>query len=221
MSSSASPHGRALSDDQVRQMAAAYDEEAEATGWLGPELAFGLAYPHIRSGQSILDIGIGTGLSSLLFRQAGLSVRGIDIAPEMLAACRAKGFTDLTRHDLTVVPYPFDSESIDHAVCLGVLQFFSRPSALFAECGRILRPGGVFIFVILDRAPGEGPELVVGPEHTKSGGSMTMHRHSPEQIHDWVTESGFTLRRSLPFTVYMDRERKGTLTARVYLAVKP
>jgi len=214
------PLGTPPSDDKARQVIAAYDDEAEATGWLGPELAFGLAYPHIRPGQSILDIGIGTGLGSVLFRTAGLKVHGMDISTEMLAACRVKGFTNLTRHDLTEVPYPYDSASMDHAVCLGVLQFFSDLAPVFGECERILRPGGAFIFVIADRAKGEAPELVVGPEHTKLDYSVTMYRHSAEQISRWIGGVGFSLRRSLPFTVYMDRERSGSMPATAWLVVR-
>ena len=52
---------------QTRTIVEAYDEEAEATGWFGPEVAFGLIYKYIQPGQSILDIGIGTGLGSVLF----------------------------------------------------------------------------------------------------------------------------------------------------------
>ncbi len=29
-------------------MATAYDEEAEATGWFGPEVVFGLAYRYVQ-----------------------------------------------------------------------------------------------------------------------------------------------------------------------------
>ncbi len=83
-------------DDEVRAMTETYDEEAEATGWYGPEVAFGLAFKYLRPGQSILDLGIGTGLAAVLFRQAGLKVYGMDVAPEMLDACRGKGFTDLS-----------------------------------------------------------------------------------------------------------------------------
>jgi hypothetical protein len=42
----------------------AYDDEAEATGWFGPEVAFGLMYKYIQPGQPVLDIGIGTDLGS-------------------------------------------------------------------------------------------------------------------------------------------------------------
>jgi len=85
-------------------MAAAYDAEAEASGWYGPEVVFGLSYKYIQKGQSILDIGIGTGLGSLLFLKAGLEIHGMDISPEMLTVCRNKGFKFLQKHDLRKTP---------------------------------------------------------------------------------------------------------------------
>ena len=76
--------------DQV-DIIAFYDKEAEATGWYGPEVAFGLTFAHIQSGQSMLDIGIGTGLGSILFLKAGLEIHGMDISLQTLDACRKKG----------------------------------------------------------------------------------------------------------------------------------
>jgi predicted TPR repeat methyltransferase len=207
-------------DEQTRAMVEAYDEEARATGWLGPEVAFGLACECIQPGQSILDIGIGTGLGSIPFRKAGLKVYGMDVSQEMLNACRRKGFTDLARHDLTKRPYPYDSESLDHVVCVGVLQLFSDLSPVFGECGRILRRGGLFVFVVGDRTENEALEVVVAAEHTTLGVPVTMYRHSARQISTWTTGNGFTALRSLAFTVHMDRERTRNLQARAHLVRK-
>jgi predicted TPR repeat methyltransferase len=202
---------------QTRAMVEAYDEEAKATGWLGPEVAFSLASEYIQPGQSILDIGIGAGLCSIPFRKAGLKVYGMDVSQEMLDACRSKGFTDLTCHDLTKRPYPYASKSLDHAVCLGVLQFFSDLSPVFGETARILRQGGLFVFAVLDRAEDEALELVVPAEHTKLDVPVTMYRHGARQLDTWTTGNGFVLLRSLAFTVFMDREKTRRLQARAYL----
>jgi hypothetical protein len=43
------------------------DKEAEASSWFGPEIIFGLSYKYIKAGEKIIDIGIGTGLSSFLY----------------------------------------------------------------------------------------------------------------------------------------------------------
>ena len=199
-------------------MATAYDQETEATGWHGPEVAFGLAFRYVRPGESILDLGIGTGLASELFHKAGLKTWGVDVAQEMLDACRSKGFTDLTRHDLTRTPYPFASESFDHAVCVGVLNFIGDLAPVFAEVARILRSGGVFAFAVGDRSEDEAPEYVVAAEYTGQGVPVTMHRHSPSQIRGWLVASGFTLLRTLVFSAFMDRERTRSLPVRAYLA---
>jgi len=57
-------------------LASHYDSEAEVYNWRGPEVVFGLTYGFVNPGESVLDIGIGTGLGSVLFHKAGLRVYG-------------------------------------------------------------------------------------------------------------------------------------------------
>lgn len=203
--------------DTIDAMLEAYDEEAEASGWFGPEVAFGLAFAHIHPGQSLLDIGIGTGLGSVLFRKAGLEVHGMDISGEMLDTCRRKGFTSLHLHDICKVPYPFDPESFDIAVSTGVFNFLIDLSPVFQEATRILRKGGLFVFVVGDRLEDETFTIEVGKEHTMSDQTVTMCRHSVKQIGELISSHGFELLRDLPFTVYMNREKTRSMAARAYL----
>jgi len=199
----------------------AYDQEAEASGWLGPEIAFGLAYKFIVPSQSILDIGIGTGLGSVLFHKAGLQVYGMDISEEMMNECRNKGITtELKQHDLNEVPYPYEQTSMDHAICVGVLQFFGDLNPVFREIGRILRNNGIFVFVVGDRNPEEESEVIVDSEHTHTGTSMIMYLHSKNQINTWLEENGLVEIQSLEFMVYMDIQKTKKLPARAYLARK-
>jgi SAM-dependent methyltransferase len=203
--------------ERTRDAAEVYDAEAAAVGWFGPEIAFGLAYSYILPGQSILDIGIGTGLAADLFRKAGLHVLGMDLDPRMLDACRGKGFTELTLHDLTARPFPYAAASVDHAVCVGVLNFFFDLSPVFDEVARVVRGGGVFVFAVGDRTEDEPAEITVGPEYTKEDASATMYFHSERQIGDWMAADGFTPLRDLAFFVPMDRERTRLLRERAYV----
>jgi predicted TPR repeat methyltransferase len=205
-------HGNAI--------ARAYDEEAEASGWFGPEVAFGLTYAYIKPGQSLLDIGIGTGLGSVLFRKAGLIVHGMDNDPAMIEACHSKGFSDLLLHDLNMPPYPYNSECMDHVICTGVMNFFKDLSLLFAETARILSKGGLFAFIVGNQAKADSGEFIVGAEHTGSDKPLTMYRHSNEQVSQWMEQNGFELLRSLTFPIFMDRERTKSIEAKVYLAKK-
>ena len=202
-------------------MGTVYDDAAEASGWYGPEVVFGLSYKFVRPGQTVLDIGIGTGLGSVLFRKAGLIIHGMDNSPQMLDACREKGFSSLQEHDLSEAPYPYDAESMDHVVCVGVLNFFSDPGLVFREASRVLRAGGLFIFVVCDREGGEDHEITVEAEHAGSDKAVTMYRHGADQIDAWMNESGFELARSLGFTMFMDQERIMSMPAKAYLAIKP
>ena len=202
-----------------RRMANDYDKKAEEYDWRGPEVAFGLSYAFVNPGECVLDIGIGTGLGSVLFCKAGLHVYGMDVSTQMLKACRSKGFTtDLKEHDLTVAPYPYNTASLDHAVCLGVLNFFRDLQVVFGEVARIVRDDGVFAFVVGDRAPGEAAEFLVGPEHTESDSTLTMYRHGTEEIRGLLNHNDFVLMRCLEFPVPMDRERTSVLRAKAYVA---
>jgi len=136
-------------------MAANYDEKAQATGWQGPAVVFGLAFKYTEPGQTLLDIGIGTGLGSALFHKAGLNVIGMDISEEMLEVCRNKGFAaGLVCHDLTVSPYPFGDASCDHAVSTGVFQFFREPGP--GSWGSQPDPAERGCFHLCDRSSGAG-----------------------------------------------------------------
>jgi predicted TPR repeat methyltransferase len=198
-----------------------YDQEAEATGWFGPEVLFGLIYKFLKPGQKVLDIGIGTGLSSELYYRVGLKVYGMDISEEMLEAVRNKNITqNLTKHDLTKIPYPYEDNFFDLVINAGVFQFFEDLQQVFKETGRILKEDGYFAFVVGHRSPTEDSAVIVGSEHTGSDRTVTMYRHSDEQIDRWLIEASLREIRSLEFTVFMDKEKKHRLPAKAFVAKK-
>jgi predicted TPR repeat methyltransferase len=203
----------------MKDGADSYDDEARATGWQGPAVAFGLAYRYIEPGQTIIDLGIGTGLGSELFEKAGLMVVGVDVSEEMLDSCRKKGIaTKLVLHDLNATPYPFDDDFCDHAVSTGVFQFFRNLEPIFEETRRVVRADGIFVFVTGDRGKGESAEVVVDADHTGTGFPVTMFRHHLDEVAGWLEHNGFFLVDTLEFTVWMDRERLERFPARAYIA---
>ncbi len=127
-----------------------YDEQIEKFDcWLA-EIMFGLCYEDIVKGETILDIGIGTGLSSRLFHRAGLRVFGIDGSNEMLSICQNKGIaSELVHQDILQIPWPYQKSSIKHIISCGVFHFISELNPIFAEIQRIQEENGLFLFTIM------------------------------------------------------------------------
>jgi predicted TPR repeat methyltransferase len=199
--------------DRCSAAASEYDRSKEAQGWRGPEVVFGLMYSFVNPGESVLDIGIGTGLSSQLFHKAGLSVHGMDMSREMLSVCGEKRIAvDLKLHDLTVEPYPYATASIHHAVCVGVLNHFEDLGPVFRETSRILQGNGVFGFVVADRKPGEQASFDV--QHADS--MTTMFRHGRDQIGALLNRTSFEFLREIEFSVCGHEKRGQPMSLKAY-----
>jgi arsenite methyltransferase len=98
-------------------------------------------------GETIVDIGCGTGLLTLdLARAVGGTgnVIGIDPSAEMRSVCE-KRCSDRTNVEIiegTVESLPLEDNSVDGAVSLQVFEYVSDIAAALKEVSRVLRPGG-------------------------------------------------------------------------------
>jgi ubiquinone/menaquinone biosynthesis C-methylase UbiE len=99
-------------------------------------------------GKTILDIGCGIGGPAFEMAQAfGANVVGIDIEAPLIERAQRKA-VDLgldkqcTFQTVTVGPLPFPDESLDIVVTAGAITQTSDKAAIFADCFRVLRPGG-------------------------------------------------------------------------------
>ena len=103
----------------------------------------------IRVGQSVLDLGCGTGTLAIMVKQLhpGAEVTGLDADPEMLKVARNKSAREITpvifdtgmTYDL---PYP--DESFDRIVSSIMIHHLKTPDKKRTahEVFRVLKPGG-------------------------------------------------------------------------------
>lgn len=92
-----------------------------------------------RPGESILDIGCGTGACLTAFLETGLRVTGIDPSTAMLdlALNRVGNRVDLYRG--VAEDLPFDDNSFNHACFFTSLEFVEDPAKALAEACRVAR----------------------------------------------------------------------------------
>jgi SAM-dependent methyltransferase len=91
----------------------------------------------------ILDLGCGTGLSSLLFFKSGYQVTGIDGTRAMIERAGRLPFQKLICQDLEKNLRVKDL-SFDAAVMIGIMEYINHPAALLKQVRRKLRRDGVF-----------------------------------------------------------------------------
>lgn len=105
--------------------------------------------------KSLLEIGGGPGHDALFFQSSGLEVTVIDLSPEMVRLCRAKGVAAVV---MNVQELDFSEDHFDAVYSMNCLLHVPRSqldSALSA-IARVLRPGGLFFLGLYGGIEQEG-----------------------------------------------------------------
>lgn len=102
-------------------------------------------------GERILEVGVGTGLSLLLYPRDVL-VTGIDISRDMLAQAQARKMRDQLDNivQLSVMDaenMEFADSSFDKVVAMYVASVVPDPERLVDEMRRVCKPNGRIVFV--------------------------------------------------------------------------
>ena len=212
-----------MTDDAIeahREDAPAYDRQALEWGW-NPGVFLGMMWEHVRPGQRLLDVGIGTGLASAPFRVLGIEVHGFDGAQQMLDVCAAKGFAaDLRRHDIVDLPWPYGDAAFDCAICSGVFHFFGDLGPTFGETARVLAPGGVYGFTCSNgSAPGDDEPDSYARQLDEASG-VKIYVHGSRYVASALDTAGFDLLNKLIFLASKNPETGVEHYGTLYVAQK-
>ncbi len=93
----------------------------------------------------LLDFGCGPGNMLHRLERAGLAF-GSDFSLRALAFCRGKGLRRLLASDSAALP--FRTGALDGVIALDVLEHVEDDAGALQEIARVLRPGGLFLFVV-------------------------------------------------------------------------
>ncbi|MCF7919773.1 MAG: methyltransferase domain-containing protein [Candidatus Cloacimonetes bacterium] len=182
--------------------AASYDDQVKEFHSYGHDVLFGMCFEYIKPGETLLDLGIGTGLSSIHFSRMGLDITGLDGSEEMLKMCRKKSFAkELKQYDIRDIPLPYPDRSFSNIICCGVFHFFGDILPIIKDAHRILKPDGLLAFSIaipssVELKPGSNPQ----PDYIKlpTAWGVSIFKHTDQYIK--------TITDSLNFTVLKEQK---------------
>jgi len=136
------------SDEHYTPIASAY--VTSAIHAQGRDLPRMVELAGLPAGGRLLDIGTGTGHTALAFAAGGVEVVGLDMTRAMLE--QARGLASQRGLALDAVQsyaelLPFADGAFDAVACRYCAHHFQDNPRAIGEMGRVLRPGGVFVFV--------------------------------------------------------------------------
>jgi SAM-dependent methyltransferase len=112
-----------------------------------------LAAAAIEPGDRVLDVGCGTGRTTLdaaRLASAGHAL-GVDLSARMLAVARARaraaGVTNAVFLQADAQIHPFEPDAVDVAISRSAAMFFADPVAALGNVARALHPGGRLVLL--------------------------------------------------------------------------
>jgi demethylmenaquinone methyltransferase/2-methoxy-6-polyprenyl-1,4-benzoquinol methylase len=105
-----------------------------------------LDMPGIKQGDTVLDVGTGTGiLLPLLMQRTGAhNITAIDAAEKMIDKAIGKfGSYKIQFISADVLEYGFPDNAFDHIICYSVFPHFEDKRAVIYKFAAILKPGGL------------------------------------------------------------------------------
>jgi SAM-dependent methyltransferase len=122
----------------------------------------------VREGQTVLDVGCGTGPVAITAARKGAAVTGLDLTPELLAQAKASapiaGLTIEFREG-DVEALPFGDASFDVVLSQFGHMFAPRPDVAIKEMLRVLKPGGRIAFATWPPETYIGRAFILGAKY--------------------------------------------------------
>jgi len=113
----------------------------------------------VQAGQSVLDVGCGTGVVAVTAARLGARVKGLDLTPALLERARENAQIaglEIDWREGDAENLPFDDGAFDVVLSQFGHMFAPRPSVAIAQMLRVLKPGGTIAFATWP------PELFTG-----------------------------------------------------------
>jgi predicted TPR repeat methyltransferase len=136
-------------------------------------------------GLDVLDLGCGTGLCGLAFRDLARTLTGVDLSANMLARARARGIYDHLIHGELVEALRGARGAFDLILAADVFIYVGDLAPVFPAVAAALRAGGRFAFVV---EADDGTDYVLRPTRR--------YAHPPQYVRALARSCGLAERSS-------------------------
>lgn len=115
-----------------------------------PRIRLGISKSKIKSGDKVIEVGIGTGISLPLYPR-GCNVTGIDVTREMLEKAHEKKEKHKLDHvdliEMDAENMTFADDTFDHSLAAFVVTVVPNPEKMVAEMKRVTKKGGNIVIL--------------------------------------------------------------------------
>ncbi|KAA3638084.1 MAG: class I SAM-dependent methyltransferase [Bacteroidetes bacterium] len=204
-----------MSSYDYKDIASEYDDLCRQYQWKAPDLLFNYLSKYIRKDTKLLDIGVGTGISSQQFHDMQVELYGLDNSSEMLAICEAKKvFKEVLLFDILEDEIPYPEAHFEYLICLGVFHFFSSLDEIFAEIGRAVKSNGFFAFTIIENSRDDKSFVI------ETSDEVNVYHHSKDYIKSLIKQNNFNPLYEKTFTTLKDLEKRETMDHKLIIVQK-
>lgn len=144
----------------------------------------------LQPGETVIDVGSGTGNAAALAVGDGRRVTGLDAAPGMLAIARQR-VPEATFVEADFTALPLDDGHADVTLAVHALLFAEDRVAALSEWRRVTRPGGRISLSV----PGPGdvvPSAVLGDVYDAYGIAWGDDYPTANDLASWATDAGWS-----------------------------
>lgn len=133
--------------DYYDEWAEDYDQTLAQWRYQAPDRAAAELRAALEPDAVILDAGCGTGLTGRALVGAGFSTfDGVDVSQRSLDVAARRGiYRSLLRVDMQKPPLPFDDDSYDGLISIGVMTYLPDSAGTVREFQRLVKPGGTIL----------------------------------------------------------------------------
>jgi len=133
--------------DRYDEWAKGYDDDLASWSYQAPMVVSETIVSRHPQASSVLDVGCGTGLVGRALRARGFAGRilGLDISHASLEIAQQCGAYDSVEQADLQQRLPFEDDSVDAVVCVGVMTYLPEVEAVWREFARVVRPDGLVV----------------------------------------------------------------------------